>query len=51
MVVTGAQPPIQGAVICYMFVSIKGACPKQYTNPLPVHLLLVWKGMHVHEVD
>ena len=41
------SPPFRGD--CYLLAP--GACPKQFTNPLPVCPLVVWEGMHVHEVD
>ena len=45
--VTGAQPPSSGGLL---FVSTRGVSQAVY-QPLPVYLLVVWEGMHVHEVD
>ena len=44
--VTGAQPPSSGL----LFVSTRGVSQAVY-QPLPVYLLAVWEGMHVHKVD
>ena len=45
--VTGAQPPSSGGLL---FVSTRGVSQAVY-QPLPAYLLVVWEGMHVHEVD
>ena len=45
--VTGAQPPSSGGLL---FVSTRGVSQAVY-QPLPVYLLVVWEGRHVHEVD
>ena len=43
------SPPLQGG--CYMlYVSTWGVSQAVY-QPLPVYLLVVWEGRHVHEVD